>query len=245
MDLLTAIIKTSMALWYPKIQQLEYIPKPDTILILLSKEESINLESLIDGGTPDQRLLNRIKVAANKIGYPIFLRTDYLSAKHEWEEACFVPSEKDLNSHLFRLVETSMMCDQALRALAIRQYIPMESKFKAFRGLPIAKERRIFARQGKIICHHPYWPPDCIHFYRGTPEPDNWEDLITYINTITKEETKMLEDWARQVSNLFEDAWSIDFCKGQNGTWYLIDMAIAEVSYHWDGCPEALNLNIS
>ena len=29
-----------------------------------------------------------------------------------------------------------------------------------------------------------------------------------------------------------EGKWSVDFAKGKNGLWYLIDMALAENSYH-------------
>ena len=39
--------------------------------------------------------------AAKEMGEPFFLRTDHTSAKHSWEETCFVKSTSDLMQHVY------------------------------------------------------------------------------------------------------------------------------------------------
>ena len=43
--------------------------------------------------------------------------------------------------------------------------------------------------------------------------------------------------WANKVTGQLGGAWSVDFLCDVDGTWWLTDMALAGMSYHWEGCP--------
>jgi len=45
-------------------------------------------------------------------------------------------------------------------AFMVREFLDLDASFKAFGGLPIAREWRIFASPEKVICYHPYWPAE-------------------------------------------------------------------------------------
>jgi hypothetical protein len=50
-------------------------------------------------------------------------------------------------------------------------------------------------------------------------------------------ERLVLGTHARKVSAELPGAWSVDFALGENGIWYLIDMALAKDSWHPADCP--------
>ncbi len=44
---------------------------------------------------------------------------------------------------------------------------------------------------------------------------------------------------SEHISAHFEGAWSLDWARHKDGSWYAIDMAPMQVSYHWPDCPNA------
>jgi hypothetical protein len=119
----------------------------------------------------------------------------------------------------------------------LRKYIPMQSSYKAFRGMPVNPERRYFVQDGKVVCHHAYWIEDAITAYGDTKLPKNWKELSAAMNKETDCEIAQLTTYAEAVSAAVEGHWSVDFCKGADGLWYLIDMAQAKSSWHPADCP--------
>jgi len=234
--------KDSMLGWYPKIKDLP-IPMPRTEIIKLNEKE-------IEGyWKNDSCCLDRLhpeaeKIIARHFDFPVFIRTDEFSAKHGWKDTCFVDGLSKLKSHIFEVIIQGRCADLMglqCNALVIREFIPMDTKFEGCQGaMPVNPERRYFIKDGKLICHHPYWIEAAVESgSRGVIElPDNWKELLAEANRETKEEVELLSKYAQLVAGVLpEGFWSIDFCKSKDGTWYLIDMATGERSWHPDTCP--------
>lgn len=85
---------SSMLSWFHKISDVLPVPKTNTMRI--STEEAYEVIGLLDGNDISESLLWKIKEAANKIGYPLFLRSDQGSAKHDYMRSCHVAGEGEL-----------------------------------------------------------------------------------------------------------------------------------------------------
>ncbi len=228
--------ESSMLYWWPKIKDLP-IPKPKTLFYMIPPKyfpkiwmSERELAKMI------RECIDDIKKIARRIGYPLFLRSDQASGKHNWKNTCYVPNENVLAKHCFEVLDFNLLADifgLPFKALVFREYIPMNSKFKAFYGeMPISPERRYLIKNGKVIAHFPYWPPDAIE--QGSPKeilPENWRQLLEEMNRETEEEVKLLTEYSLLVAEKFNEFWSIDYCQSKSGKWILIDMARGEVSW--------------
>lgn len=251
--------RNSLLFWFPKIKNLG-IPVPATKWVefpgrlgreMLEEENDKAVEEF-------QQYLQKITVVAKKIGYPVFIRTDMASYKHGWKKAAFVRNESDLFPHILETLEHNELVGMLglnYGALVIREFLELDWRFKAFHGeTPIAKERRYFIKDGEVLCHHPYWTKEAIqqaHKHDGTRTilgyfihklPNKWELMLEKLNTETKEEVDLLTEYSVRVSKILKGFWSVDFACGRDGTWFLIDMALGQASYHEKDCPIAEQL---
>ena len=219
---------TSMLNWWPRVSGLD-IPMPETEIIEIGHDAMIGLcDGDSSGIVP---FTSQIQAVAERIGYPLFLRTDLASGKHDWENTCFVQRPDDLLAHIVAVVEDNEMGWLDYRAIVIREYVQMDTAFTAFYGnLPIGRERRYFVCDEEIECHHPYWPADA--FERHTPSVDNWEEVLVELSIESADEVSLLTAYAIQVAACFEGYWSVDFCRAADGVWYFIDMAEGDKSWH-------------
>jgi hypothetical protein len=226
-----------MLYWHPKIKDLD-IPQPKTEIL----EMQVGMDEWfkwLDGKAsiiPDY--YDRIHETSLKIGYPLFLRTDQVSGKHDWIDTCYVQSERDLMRHVARVVEFGMNVDIVgldTRALVFREFIEMDSLYTAFRGMPVSPERRYFISDGEVVCHHPYWIKGAIQ----TPSRPDWKKLSDKMNRESKSEVRLLTAYAQKVAQFVDGCWSVDFCRARDKTWYLIDMALASQSWHPKSCPNS------
>jgi len=229
--------KNSMFYWYPKIKDLN-IPQPKTEMYKFNNEE---FELIRNEEMPNSLLKNCLEIA-EKIGFPLFMRTDQSSCKHGWKKTCFVESRESLEHHFFELLNTSTMqgwMSYTDNGLVFRGLLDLEIghkhgiPFTAFYGeFPVNKERRYFIKNGKLQCRHPYWYPNAIR----NPSFNDWESTLNVLNKETPDEVLLLTTYAQKVADLFSGYWSVDFAKGIDGKWYLIDMAIGNDSFHWLEC---------
>lgn len=234
--------RTSLLTWFPILRNME-IAQPRTEWVRLARTASWKW---LDAETPDE-LDPELKSAwmlcqltGIRIGYPLFLRSDLVSGKHAWKDTCFVEKPEDLFSHIFAVIEeneTAGPLGVPFQAMVFREFIELEWRFKAFWGeMPVARERRYFVKDGEILCHHPYWPPDSII----KPSVENWQDLLQELNHESDLEVIKLSAYARQISQVLPGYWTLDFAKAKNGKWYFIDAAVGYISFHWEGCPHKL-----
>ena len=219
--------KTSMNYWFPKIKHLN-VPMPKTEIPVT--KDFWEWVRLLDGEDPlseDEK--QAIRDTAVKVGgYPVFMRSDLCSGKHDFEQTCFVRNEEDVIRHIWSIVDINCCCDCRMESIVIREYIPPAAAFNAFRGLPIAPERRYFVRDDEVVCHHPYWIEDAI--MNPTADGD-WKSVLAQMNQ-ERDEVPLLTGYAEQIAQELGGDWSIDFMLGMDEKWYVIDLATATQSWH-------------
>jgi hypothetical protein len=231
----------SMLRWWPLTNQLA-IPQPRTILIPADRRY---LSALLDphaASDEEQRAYmdwfwKRFYPNADEIGYPLFMRTDLVSGKHDWDDTCYVKGRLQIAHHLYRLLEANELAGIMgvnYQAIAFRQYIPLASPFKAFRGMPVAAERRYFVEDGKVRCHHPYWTEAVIAHSRNPNLPGTWRAQLAELNAESDAEVGLLSAYAATISAALDGAWSVDFAKTVQDNWIFIDAATAAESWHPD-----------
>lgn len=66
--------------------------------------------------------------------------------------------------------------------------------------------------------------------------PSSWEKMLEKSNILSKQDLDIINSHLVKIMPIFDGYWSIDFTKGTDGTWYLIDMARGELSYHYEKC---------
>lgn len=230
---------TSLCYWYPRISA--ELPTPKTEIVPLQDGDIDVLFGALDGKRLPDEFKTRIINGAASFDYPLFMRTDFTSGKHDFLDTCFVKGVEQIIQHAVALFEDTICKDISLTAFVFREFLQLESGFTAFRGLPIAKERRYFVEDGKVLCHHPYWPEDAI---RGevTRKGDGWKDILRQLNTETPDEVEILSAMASTFSQRVPGAWSVDFAKTVYDCprdWILIDAAEAFRSWHPSDCPIA------
>lgn len=250
----------SMLYWWPLVQDVARAPKTEFVVID-PPAEAVSLASgcrihQVEHGwdeikpdcePPIYAYKDEILAAAARIGYPLFMKTDLTSGKHTWDRSCFVREEANFMHHVNFLLEEHECAlgferDAPVRAIVLREFLTLDSAFKAFEGMPISRERRYFVEGGRVLCHHPYWPEEAMRFW-SSKEPDNWRAELARLNTETEAEMRTLSVYASNVSHAMARAgdlpnggqWSVDFALNkEDGNWYLIDMALAEQSWHPD-----------
>lgn len=234
---MTDIDKNCLSYWFPKIRDAG-LPTPKTQVLHTESP----LTQLLDGVMPPgfEGFEYAIKEAAAEIGYPCFLRTGHTSGKHDWKDTCYVAAESDLIAHVMRLIEYSQMVDifgLPCDVWAIRELLPVDYEMTAFRDMPICKEFRCFVNNEQVLCHHPYWPLQALELGLRS-RPHDFSAKYERICSLRNEERCAILDLASEAGKAVEGKWSVDLLHTRQG-WYIIDMALAERSYHWSGCAHA------
>ena len=221
--------QSSMLNWWPKIQNLD-IPQPRTEYV---EVDDGNLRQALEGEAPLKSLPKIVRMV-EKFTMPVFLRGTDTSGKHNWENTCYLDNMEQLGQHVANLAEEALMADITTRAIFAREFIPMRlAGFSAFYGnMPVSREIRCFINKGEKICQHWYWFEEAIYSHGSPPKDPDWKEKLKVNNTMTTEDQKTIDGYLAQVCKVFLDNWSVDFCCGADGTWYLIDMARGEISYH-------------
>lgn len=242
-------MSNSFLYWYPKLQEAgleSVIPQsilPRSLMVLYDHARAaMMLEDLNFKYSEWDEVLENVHVAAEQIGYPVFIRTDLSSAKHCGPGSYLAKSREDISKILCETVVDNemkfwMSMDQP-RAFIVREFLELDAFFTAFGGLPINREWRFFANKNEVICAHPYWPEEAIQFWE-IPEPPDWKEQLAILHApLHHLEWEDLNEWAIRAAGACDasETWSVDFAKDVNGMWWLIDMAEMKSSYHWPGC---------
>lgn len=253
--------RNSMEYWGPKLVKIG-VPMPETLEVATGYS-MLQFADIVDGKIPDdfEKFINRMQQAGDQFGFPCFMRTGHYSGKHGWDGTCFVRNRQSMPQGIVRLIDESFALELPLDHFYVRKFESLEfAGFCAFGGaMPISRERRYFAVEGAVTCHHPYWVEDAIdRWYKSMTEldemaqdrigaegnpriirvtlPDDWKERLATINHEPDDEVLELTKLATVISREFKGYWSIDFAKTVDGRWLVIDMAEAEESYHVPGC---------
>lgn len=258
-----------LSYWFAHLEQVEGLLLPETRIVHAA--DPGGLLGVVDGGglQPAEELAKAIGAQAADIGYPCFLRTGHLSAKHDWRQTCWVESPEHLVPHIVRLVEASQCA--SIMGLPVDVWVvrkPIETKpiGRSKNGMPMGIERRYFIADGQVVCHHPYWPPEAVVQYAAELEGCKPQDvrqlrmslvmdedqdlrqmaanspLRAAMERLTNEsqaEVEELTGFSQRVAEWFDGAWSVDWLQDADGCWWAIDMALAENSWHYPGCAAA------
>jgi len=225
--------KTCITHWYPAIKNI--VNTPDTMIVPVSTDLQFALAG--DPMTPELKeeldsIVCKFHVFASKVGYPVFIKNSLFSSKHGWNKTCFIENEDaNIVEHIANICsDWYCVSNDFSLYLVFRAFIKTEPAFHAFYGgMPVTKERRYFIEGGKVIGHHPYWPPESIE----SPSVDNWEHLLDRINFESPSEITVLTSLSEQIGEVLPGAWSVDWLFGDDGIWYCIDMAEKQKSYVW------------
>lgn len=234
---MTEMDLTCLSYWFPKIQAAG-IPVPKTTVIAMPRSAQLSLFGEIFDGRKlngDERpFLADIKAAADQVGYPAFLRTGHTSGKHDWDNTCFLSSADQIEDHVLSLMEFSELADFVglpSDIWAVREFLlttPVAT-LPRYGNMPLCREFRFFVEGGKVECWHPYWPLGSIE--QGGLHIDEATAAFKQMSDIA--DLAPLFEIAIAASKAVEGRWSVDLLETTRG-WYLIDMAEADKSFHYD-----------
>jgi hypothetical protein len=221
----------SALIWFPAIRDAG-LPVPRTEFVEFDPDM---LWPICDGKPArDDFPMRQLENTCECVGYPVFIRTDLSSAKHDGPESFRADSPVDLWRCIVRTFEDNACKDLAsfLRAWMVREWINIESSFTAFGGLAIGREWRLFANQEMVSCQHFYWPEEA--FSDGYGVAAGWEPKLAALRErLNSSEGELLRNLASRAARAIGDgAWSVDFAFDTDGKPWLIDMARAESSWH-------------
>ena len=230
-DLLSDRETNCLSYWYPRISH--EVPTPQTFWIKVS--HGADLLKMVDGSEPS--LLGTVEKfideAAQRVGFPAFLRTGQGSGKHHWRRCCFLPDRDSIVRHIGELVEWSNIVDfmgLPHNVWVVRKMLDVEPMFRCNRygGMPVVREWRYFVEGGRLLYGNPYWPEEALE--EGRPDAANWRDSLSRLNA---EPPAEVAEMACKAGAAVGGRWSVDCLEARDG-WYVTDMAIAENSYGWD-----------
>ena len=221
--------RNSLRYWLPHVRALR-IPHPRTVVVPIGDWWS----EMLDGKAPPDSAARRLQSIADQLGYPLFVRTDYMSGKHDYDHACHLACREDLFRNIYNLFEAHGMAFMVEdpTAICFREWLTLDAAFKSFDGLPIAREWRLFANGGVSMCQHPYWPEEALaeSWRFGSVAPAGWRDLLAAM--YEQPPPQMAVDWALRLTRRLGGAWSVDVACDKDGRWWLIDTAEADRSWH-------------
>lgn len=238
--------RSCLSKWYPAVSRIDGIKTPITEILTTT----LDLERLIFEDKKPQHwdlFISTLERMAAKTGYPAFLRTGLTSDKHSWLDTCYLANKKRIEAHVFRLIEFSVNFDLPTDTWVMREMLDIKAMFFAFNGMPVTTERRYFIRDGKVICHHPYWPAEALDSDYARPDEIEWKHMLEVDNAIHDHPTEAgyLKFQSERVSDRVPGFWSVDWLLASGGSkgagWYLTDMGDGHQSYHWPGCPNDPN----
>lgn len=239
--------RNSLAWWFPRLPTDGSVRVPKTVIMEMSDAAARDVISIMDlrPTTPEPRALNDfcdgIPVLAVEAGIkaPFFLRTAHTSGKHDWKRTCFVADADNIRAHVWALIEHSEMAGIVglpWTTFVVRELLPTETfgVCPRYGDMPVAKEVRFFVDDGEIRCWHPYWPREAL---KAGGSDIGFAAYIKLCFEPASEWPEMVRS-VRAAGRALGGSWSVDMLRARDG-WYLIDMALAKNSFHWEGCPHA------
>lgn len=158
--------------------------------------------------------IDRVMEILTEFGDKAVILKDYVkSRKHEWNEACYIPSASDrkvVEKVLNRFLD--LQGHEVNEGFVFREFIefqPLATHSKS--GMPLTKEFRLFFIEGKLLHTLEYW------------EEGNYGEI--------KPPSNLFDDVAKRVSSHF---FTMDVAQRINGEWMIVELGDAQVA----GLPE-------
>ncbi len=144
---------------------------------------------------------------------PVVVKDFVKSRKHEWAEACFIPSASDRAS-VERVVRRflELQGDDLSEGLVFREFIEFEPLGRHPKsGMPLTKEFRLFFLDGQLVFWTPYWEGAN---YQGSVPP--------------------VERFATLAEGVRSRFFTMDVAQRRGGDWLIVELGDAQVA----GLPE-------
>lgn len=161
--------------------------------------------------------LARVLEALHPFGEQSVILKDYVkSRKHEWAEACYIPSAAD-RAAVERVVTRFLQLQgpDLNEGLVFREFVqfePLAAHSKS--GMPLTKEFRLFFLDGRLLLAAPYWDEG---EYRDLMPPEG-----------------LFQDVARRVQSRF---FTMDVARRLDGVWMIVELGDGQVA----GLPEQVD----
>lgn len=190
-------------------------------------------------------------VRESGLTYPVFIRTDQRSYKHEdpWDPVYKAEDEEDLYGKVHRLVlyaseelfvlAVNGKIDRVMRAVVARGWVEPETwvefRDQHLRGTVYNRiEARLIVEDGRVMMGFPYYHIGGLveRFHEYVSEWDYiFEAYHENYARIFLESYPLLREYAERIGRIVPGSWSVDFMLSKNSEWYFIDMARAEESW--------------
>jgi hypothetical protein len=140
---------------------------------------------------------------------PVVVKDFVKSRKHEWAEACFIPSASD-RAWVERVVRRFLVLqgDDLSEGLVFREFIEFEPLGRHPKsGMPLTKEFRLFFLDGQPIFWTPYWDEGD---YAGLTPP--------------------VERFAAVAGSVRSRFFTMDVAQRRGGGWMIVELGDAQVA---------------
>ncbi len=140
---------------------------------------------------------------------PVIVKDWVKSRKHEWYEACFIPSAGD-EAAVGRVVQRflELQGDDLNVGLVFREFVPLEPLTTHARsGMPLAREFRLFFLDGELLLATRYWD-----------EGDYPDEALP------------LDDFTRLAKRVQSRFFTMDVAKKADGGWIVVELGDAQVA---------------
>ncbi len=168
---------------------------------------------------PDGVDIDQVIAGAAEFGDgPVIIKDYVKSRKHEWEEACFVPSAADRDA-LRRVASTFVerQGDLLTGGVVIREFRELESiGTHPKSGMPLTREHRVFVLDGEPVAVGRYWT-----------DGDYANDDVP------------LSEFAETMKAVKSRFFTMDLARQADGQWCIIELGDGQVAGLLDTIPEA------
>jgi hypothetical protein len=239
---MSAVDLTALSYWFP-IVEASGLPVPRTHIMQMPPSVQQTIMAHLWGEEADpsgvEAFAGELAAIAADLGTPLFLRTDQTSGKHDWERTCFVSDLSKLAGHLYAIAEYSECAGfpgLPWNTWVVREMLPTVpvALCPRYGNMPVCKEFRFFVDGGTVECFHPYWPRYALE--RGGCDLSDAE----YAVLCDPGDIDTLRELAALTGRAVGGRWSVDLLETKRG-WFVTDMAEADKSFHWDGCPASVD----
>lgn len=151
-------------------------------------------------------IVEQLEVFGDK---PLILKDFVKSRKHEWSEACFIPTASNREA-VERVVKKffELQGDDFNEGLVFREFIEFQSLATHSKSqMPLTKEFRLFFLDGELLGCFEYWDEGD---YSGNRPPEN-----------------IFADIAKQIKSQF---FTMDIAQRINGEWLIVELDDGQVA---------------
>lgn len=220
--------RISMTHWHPQISDIDSVRQPDTHLFKLEGVSS-PMELL---GSPEQMKETVENIPVDDIieavdalpGDIAHIRGDYKAARLAGGEGTRINTDPGvITKECLELLDSCFMMNEPITALAVREYIEMETLVDDHMA-SIHPEIRFIVDEGDVLG----WFVD-VHAddFPLSVSEDEQQEILADIQSRAEAAEEELTDMAAAVAEELDDSgWSVDFIQSESGEWYLTDMAL-------------------